>query len=175
MSENIKKLSDLGPAELEGKRVLVTGSIDVPMDGEVIKEDFRLARIRPTIEFLKKNKAKIILIGHVGHDVAGSTLPIADYFGLKHVDSLDSKVINQETSLLNDGEGVVLRNVRSDEREEKNDEGLARELASCADLFVNEDFPTSHRKYVSIVGIPKFLPSCRPRICRGGRKIIERA
>jgi len=157
MPKGIKKLSDC--TELKGKRVLITGSIDVPLDGDFIKEDFRLSRIKPTVEYLKNKKAKIILIGHIGHDVPSSTAPIAEYFGLQYVDSLDPKIINEKVSALNNGEGMVLKNVRTDEREEKNDESFARELASCADIYVNEDFPTSHRNYVSTCGITKFLPS----------------
>lgn len=157
MHENLPKISDV--TELEGKRVLVVGGIDVPVQEGEIVETFRLDRIKPTIDFLQKAGAKIILIGHIGHDVPESTLPVARYFGLEYVDSLDPKVISEKVATLNSGEGIVLKNVRSDAREEKNDESFARELASCADLYVNEDFPTSHRSYVSIVGIPSFLPS----------------
>lgn len=157
MYDNLPKISDV--ADVEGKRVLVVGGIDVPVKGGEITETFRLERIKPTIEYLQKNGAKIILIGHIGHDLPESTEPIAKYFGMRYADSLDPKVVSEKVSGLQNGEGVVLENVRSDAREERNDESFAKELASCADIFVNEDFPTSHRRYVSIVGIPKFLPS----------------
>jgi len=156
MHESLPKISDC--TDLRGKRVLVVGGIDVPLQDNEIIETFRLERIRPTIDFLQKSGAKIILVGHIGHDVPESTEPIARYFGMEYVDSLDAKIIREKISTCT-GPGIVLRNVRADAREEKNDESFARELASCADIFVNEDFPTSHRNYASIVGFPRFLPS----------------
>lgn len=156
MAENLAQLTEAG--NLEGKRVIMVGGIDVPVKDGEISETFRLDRIKPTVDYLKEQQAKIILIGHIGHEVPQSTEPVARYFGLRYVDSLDPGVVGKEVSALSNGEGVVLKNVRSDKREEANDDSFARELASCADIYVNEDFPTSHRNYVSIVGIAKYLP-----------------
>ncbi|MFA6006459.1 MAG: phosphoglycerate kinase [Candidatus Paceibacterota bacterium] len=157
MHNNLPQIGSI--PSLEGKRALVVAGMDVPItDGEVT-EDFRLNRIKPTIEYLKENKVKIILVGHIGHDGEESTEPIARYFGFLYVDSLDPKIVNEKVDALLPGEGVVLKNIRTDPREEQNDPIFAKELASCADFFVNESFPDAHRSYASVVGVTEYLPS----------------
>ena len=93
MHEELPKIFDV--ADLAGKRVLIVGGIDVPVKDGEITEAFRLDRIKPTIDFLKKSGAKIILMGHIGHDVPDSTEPISRYFGFEYLDSLDAKVISE--------------------------------------------------------------------------------
>ena len=132
---------------INNKRVLVRGDIDIP-EGDF----FRLEAIKPTIDFLLKNNNQVILCGHIGRPngkiVDGlSTKIISDWF--KKEDSI--------ASLQND-KLIVLENLRFDPREEANDESLAKELATLADVYVNEAFAACEREHASIVGVPKLLP-----------------
>jgi phosphoglycerate kinase len=116
---------------LNGKRVLVRVDWSVPD----LKSDYQIRVSLPTIEFLRQAGAKIILATHLERGNVDALLPRVP-------------------------EGVaLLPNLRENPGEEANSEEFARELASKADIYVNEAFPVSHRKHASIVGVPKFLPS----------------
>lgn len=122
-----------------GKRVFVRGDIDVPLSPF---DDTRLRDIKPTIDFLLEKNCTVYLAGHLGRpggkiDPGLSSRPIQDWFG---------------------NNVKVLENLRFDSREEANDEGYAKELASLADVYVNEAFAASYESHTSIVGVPKFLP-----------------
>ena len=136
---------------VKGKKVLVRGDIDVPLivkNGEngretyEIGDDTRLKAIKPTIDFLLENNCQITFCGHVGRPEGKmvpelSTKPIQEWFGARV---------------------KVLENLRFDPKEEANDESLAKELASLADIYVDEAFATCERAHASIVGVPKLLP-----------------
>jgi len=143
------ELKTLNEADVAGKRVLVRCDFDVPLkDGEVMDAS-RLKAAVPTIEFLKSHGAqKIILIGHAGRPEG------------RVVESLRMAPIAAKLGELTDLSNVEVReNLRFDAREEANDPAFAAELASLADLFVNESFATAHRAHASTVGVAKLLPS----------------
>lgn len=144
---DIKTLKD---AEVSGKRVLMRCDFDVPLkDGKVV-DDTRLKAVVPSISYLKEKSAqKIILIGHAGRPEG------------KAVEELRMAPIALRLAELTDMSGVeVKENLRFDAREEANDPAFAAELASLADIFVNESFATAHRAHASTVGVAKLLPSC---------------
>ena len=131
----MKLITEAG--NLNGKRVLVRVDWSVPMkDGRIIN-DYQIKATLPTLEYLKENGAKIIVATHLESEN----------------DSIESL-----KSYLPEG-AELLPNLRENRGEENNSEDFSKELASKADIFVNEAFPESHRSHASIVGVPKFLPS----------------
>ena len=131
--------------EIEGKRVLVRGDIDVPLHEGKIADDSRLQDICPTIEYLIQKNCQVVLAGHLGRPEGKvvpelSSKPVRDWFDAKGVQI------------------QVLENLRFDPREELNEEGFARELAGKADVYVNEAFAVDERAHTSVVGVPKLLP-----------------
>jgi 3-phosphoglycerate kinase len=153
-----------------GKRVLVRCDFNVPLKKGKILDDFRIRKTLPTIEFLTKKKAKVILISHLG-DPNGKVIeelrldPIAKRLRkllkkkvLKLNECLGDEV-KKATSSLKEGEILILENVRFYPQEEENDLSFAKEISELGEIFINEAFSVSHRAHASIVGIPKFLPS----------------
>lgn len=161
-------------AKVENKKVLVRVDFNVAMDknGRII-DDFRIKESLPTIDYLIKNKAKIILMSHWGRPKTGLSKdrkrfglePVAKYiqknYGLKikFIDDCVGKSARQKINVLKNGEVALLENLRFYQGEEKNDLKFAKSLASSADIYVNDGFGVSHRKHASCVGITKFLPS----------------
>lgn len=157
MSQTFPHIASL--PSLSGKRVLVRLDIDVPLAGGVIGETFRLDRDKKTLEFLKDAGAKIIAIGHAGHHDFPDVSSVAEYLGLRYVDTLNPQLLRAEIETLPMGEGMLLKNLRSDPREVTNDTGFAQELASLGDLYVYEAFAAAHRSHASTIGIPSHLPA----------------
>jgi phosphoglycerate kinase len=151
--------------DFSGKTVLVRIDCDVDLGEEngnlVVTEDFRLKQILPTLKFLKEKKVKkIIMIGHLGRpdgqkNEKYSLAPIADWFTENYKDcSLVPDYQLPVTNYLS-----LLDNLRFHSAETENDQKFAQQLASLADVYINEAFATSHRSHASIVGIPKYLDS----------------
>jgi phosphoglycerate kinase len=132
---NLKSIRDA--EDLAGKRVLVRVDWNDPIENGEVRDDFRIRKSLPTIELLQKVGAKVTLATHLEPDDA-SVEPL-------------KKFLPQGIELL--------PNLRLDPREKANDPGFAQELASKADVYVNEAFSVSHRNHASIVGLPKLLPS----------------
>ncbi len=148
---------------MRGLRVLVRASLNVPLERGVVRDDFRLKAACETLGFLREQGARVVVLAHIGRDSRSSLRPVSERLRefLPHtfVDALTGPRVAAALSALQDGEVLLLENVRSDPREEANDEAFARNLASYADIYVNDALADSHRVYASIVGIPKFLPS----------------
>jgi len=134
--------------DLRGKRVLVRVDWSVPTVGGKVISDYQIKKSFPTIKYLQKAGAKIVLISHAEKD-KDSLGPI-----YKHVKKFVPQLTFVEPSNL-----VFLENLRQNKGEKENSKKFAKELASLGDIFVNEAFPVSHRKHASIVGVPEFLPS----------------
>src|SRR3989344_4715538 len=130
----------------EGKKALVRVDWNVPMteNGEV-SDASRIENSLQTIEYIKNNGGTPVVMSHFGRE-GQSIQPVIDF-------------AKKNYSVFEDGV-KFLENLRMDKREEENDEEFARELAAKADIYVNDSFATSHREHASIVGVPKFLPSC---------------
>ncbi|MCI6659509.1 MAG: phosphoglycerate kinase [Peptoniphilaceae bacterium] len=170
---NLKKtVEDL---DVRGKRVLVRVDFNVPQskDGSgKITDDARIVAALPTIEYLRKNGARVILMSHLGrpkdgYDPVYSMKPIADRLSELLKDKVyflaSEKVVDDQVregvSELRDGQVALLENTRFVKGETKNDPEFAKDLASLADLFVNDAFGTSHRAHSSNVGVASVLPS----------------
>jgi len=148
---------------ISGKYVLVRVSLNVPIEEGGVRNQFRLIRALPTINWLRENGAKVILISHIGDGNEQSLKPVFDVLTNHLPISFSGEVLGPKTQEmrdgLKDGEVLLLENLRFDPREKKNDADFARQLADLADVFVMEDFPAAHREHSSVVGVPKFLPS----------------
>ena len=152
------------------KKVLLRLDLNVPLDNGKITDTTRIDKILPTINFLLKNEAKIIILSHVGRPKGKvvselSLKPICE--DLKNKLNQNIKLVSKNikeiksTDLFNehDEKIVILENLRFYEEEEKNDNGFAKHLASLADIYVNDAFSCSHRAHASIFEITKFIPS----------------
>jgi len=155
---------------LSEKKILLRLDLNVPLDNGKITDTTRIDKIIPTIDFLLKNNAKIIILSHIGRPKGKvikslSLKPVCEDLknklnesvklitkNLKEIDS-DDLFNNQDVKI------VMLENLRFYEEEEKNDNNFAKHLASLADIYVNEAFSCSHRAHASIFEITKFLPS----------------
>ena len=139
--------SILESGDVSGKRVLVRVDWSVPTQSGEIVSDYQIKQSFPTIEYLQKAGARIVLLSHAERD-EDSLLPIFKYVR----DFLPITFIKPSSLML-------LENLRQNKGEKDNSEKFARELALLGDIYVNEAFPESHREYASIVGVPKLLPS----------------
>ena len=155
---------------LNQKKVLLRLDLNVPLNNGKITDTTRIDKILPTINFLLKNNAKIIILSHVGRPKGKiinelSLEPICE--SLKNKLNQDIKFITKNikeikpADLFNahDEKIVILENLRFYEEEEKNDNNFAKHLASLADIYVNDAFSCSHRAHASIFEITKFIPS----------------
>jgi len=164
---NKKTVEDI---DVKGKKVLVRVDFNVPLKDSGVGDDTRIRAALPTIEYLLKNGAAVILCSHLGRPKAGpdpkySLKPVADYLAglLKKPVAFASDCIGPEAEkaakALKPGDVLVLENTRFHPEEEKNDMGMAKQLASLADIFVNDAFGTAHRAHASTEGVTHFLPS----------------
>lgn len=179
----IKTLKDLN---IKNKTALVRCDFDVPLDDKgKIEDDFRIKQTIPTIEYLIKNKAKIILIAHMGRPggkiVESLRLtPVQDkltnYLGFpikKSLDCVGEKVAVQ-ADRLKEGEVLLLENLRFHKGERENDPKFTKEIAELGDVYINNAFGNSHRAHASIVGLPKYLPSGAGLLLEKEVKILSR-
>lgn len=162
MSEyKLPKITDV--KELSGKRVLLRSELNVPIENGEILNQFRLMRGLATINYLLSQNAKVILAGHIGREKKETLKPVFEVLSQNLDVRFTNDIAGADTKICVDemksGQVVMLENLRSDPRETKNDPEFARELASLADLYVNDAFSVSHREHASMVGIPKSLPS----------------
>ena len=155
---------------LNQKKVLLRLDLNVPLSNGKITDTTRIDKILPTINFLLKNNAKVIILSHVGRPKG----KVVNELSLKPIcESLKNK-LNQNIRLisknikevksadlfdLRDEKIVILENLRFYEEEEQNDNVFAKHLASLADIYVNDAFSCSHRTHASIFEITKFIPS----------------
>jgi phosphoglycerate kinase len=150
---------------LKGKKVLLRAELNVPLENGVVLDAYRIESALHTIKYLSSMGARTIICAHIGRKKEDSLLPIARFIQEKYLPHLhfvsDLVGENARNAVLkmNDGEILLLENLRSTEKEEENDEDFARLLASFADVYINDAFGACHRMHASIVGIPRFLPS----------------
>ncbi len=157
--------------EVKGKRVLVRCDFNVPLDAEGnITDENRIVGAMPTIEYLVNNGAKVILCSHMGKP-KGEPVPslslapvakrLSEKLGKEVVFAADDNVVGENAkaavAAMNEGDVVLLENTRYRKEETKNVEDFSKDLASLADLFVNDAFGTAHRAHCSNVGITEFV------------------
>ncbi len=168
---NKKTIRDIPEPELKGKRVLVRVDFNVPVDeNRHITDDTRIVESLPTIKYLKERGAKVILVSHLGRPEGKFVEelkmdPVArrleELLGEKvyKVDDCIGEEVEKAISQLQEGEVLLLENIRFYPQEEANDEEFARALARLADIYVNDAFGTAHRAHASTAGVAKFLPA----------------
>ena len=168
-SLNKKTIEDI---DVSGKRVLVRCDFNVPLKDGVITNDKRIVAALPTIQYLIDHQAKVILCSHLGR-------PKGEYkeeFSLAPVAARLSELLHKEVKLAADkevvgenakamaaamqpGDVILLENVRFRKEETKNEENFSKELASLAEIYVNDAFGTAHRAHCSTTGVASFLPA----------------
>ena len=164
---NKKTIEDIN---VTGKRVLVRCDFNVPLQNGVITDENRLVGALPTIKYLIEKGAKVILCSHLGKPKGEpkpelSLAPVAkrlsEMLGQEVVFAADTNVVGENAkaavSNMKDGDVVLLENTRYRKEETKNEENFSKELASLADIFVNDAFGTAHRAHCSTVGAGQFL------------------
>ncbi len=150
--------------ELRGKRVLLRLDLNVPLEEGEVRDAYRIEQSLPTIEFLRKEGARVILLSHIGKGRPQDTLqPVAKYlnkrFPVTFLDKLMSSENVRMVGRMEDGDVILLENLRHEKGEEADDPEFARTIASLGDIYVNDAFAVSHRAHASVVGIPRLLPS----------------
>ncbi len=160
----------LKEAKVAGKTVLVRVDFNVPLKNGKIADDKRIRTVIPTIEYLRKKKARIILISHLGRP-DGKVVddlrlaPVAERLSklLKYPVHYEPDCIGSDVEFavrgLHEGDVLLLENLRFYPEEEKDDLNFASKLALPADVYVNDAFAVSHRAHASVHAITNFLPS----------------
>lgn len=164
----MKTLSDFN---FNGKKVLIRCDFNVPLsdDGQIL-DDFRIKEAIPTIRYLVENNARVIIISHLGEpegkiipklslDLAAQRLAELSNFTVTRIPDLDGNIDKEAISKIGEGEIFVLENLRFHIEETENNLEFAKDLASLADIYVNEAFSVDHRAHASVALVPKFLPS----------------
>lgn len=158
----MKSIKDI--EKLSGKRVLVRVDFNVPIVAGKVRDDFRIKKSLPTIEYLKSKGAIVILLAHIGEDGKESLKPVADKLKkyIPSVNFIKTSIFSDETEealkKLKKGDVVLLENLRNELGEKANAPSFARALSRFGEVFVNDAFSVSHRLHASIVGITKYLP-----------------
>ena len=168
MTFNKKIVKDV---EITGKTVLVRCDFNVPIDENGnITDNRRIVSALPTIKYLTDKGNKVILTSHLGRpkgewkkefSLEQIVSEISNNLGLEvqFVDDIVGRKAKKAVSNLKEGEVLLLQNLRFDKREEKNDKKFSKDLASLADVYVNDAFGTAHRAHSSTAGVAEFLPS----------------
>ncbi len=173
---DFKTLKDLLDNNIKGKKVLVRADLNVPMKQGRVADKTRIDAAIPTILKLKQAGAKVLIISHFGRpngtfDSSFSLSPIVDALS-ECLSEASGKIINVKFAVdcrgltaqhaveaLENGEVLLLENLRFHKEEETNDKSFSNELASLADFYVNDAFSCSHRSHASITGVAAYLPS----------------
>ncbi len=161
MAFNKKTVRDI---DVNGKTVLVRASLNVPIEDNKVTDELRLKALLPTLNYLLEHGAKLILISH--HSKDGQSLapvvPVLTELLKRQVKFLPDCVGPEAESAaksLQAGEVLVLENLRFHKEEEANDPEFAKQLASLAEVYVDDDFTNTHREHASMIGVPKLLPA----------------
>lgn len=164
---NKKTVHDI---DVQGKRVFVRVDFNVPLEDGRITDDTRIQAALPTIRYLMDRGAKVILASHLGRPKGEvnpkySLQPVAVRLSElleKNVEKTSDSIgplVTERIGLMQNGDVLLLENVRFHKGEEKNDPELARQFAELADIYVNDAFGAAHRAHASTAGIAKYLPA----------------
>ena len=156
--------------DVRGKRILVREDLNVPLAGGAVSDDTRIVAAVPTLRNLVERGARVIVMSHLGRPdgkvveslrMAPVAKALAAALGrdVKTVPDCIGPAVQAAVNSLQDGDVLLLENLRFHPEEEANDDGFARQLAALADAYVNDAFGTAHRAHASTVGVTKYLPS----------------
>ncbi|MHA6259941.1 phosphoglycerate kinase [Sporosarcina sp. CAU 1771] len=166
----MKSKKTMKDIQLEGKRVFCRVDFNVPMEEGHVTDDTRIRAAMPTIQYLSKHGAKVILASHLGRPKGevneelrltevGKSLSNLIGKPVKKLDASVGKDVEETVKEMKNGDIVLLENVRFHAGEEKNDTELAKQFANLADLFVNDAFGAAHRAHASTAGIAQYIPA----------------
>jgi phosphoglycerate kinase len=164
---NKKSVTDI---DVAGKRVLVRVDFNVPITEGKVGDDTRIKAVMPTLEYLLKNGAAVILFSHLGRPKGSpnpkfSLRPVADHLSdllgetVAFAEDCIGPEVEAAAAALKPGSVMLLENTRFHPEEEKNDPEMARQLASLADIYVNDAFGSAHRAHASTEGVAHHLPA----------------
>ncbi len=162
--------------KLSGKKVLLRADFDVPIEGNKIKDEYRIVQQLPTIRFLLRHRCRIIIITHLGRPLERGKLKIKnkEHFTVKPIAKRLGQLLGKnvrfikegvsfkagtEISRMKNGEIIMLENLRFESGEQKNSKIFAKNLAKMADIYVNDAFAVSHRAHASVSAIKNYLSS----------------
>ncbi len=157
--------------QVRGKKVLMRVDFNVPIENGVITSEKRIDASLPSINYLSQQGARVILMSHLGRPKGEkkpefSMKPVAENLKGKvtakvsFVDDCIGEKVARAVAALNDGDILVLENLRFYKQEEKNDPEFSRQLASLCDIYVNDAFGTAHRAHASTEGVTKYIKQC---------------
>lgn len=162
---NKKTINDV---KVEGKRVVIRVDFNTPMENGEITDDTRIRSSLPTLKQLADNGAKVIILTHLGRpkgevkeelrlDAVAKRLGELMSQPVTKLNEWKGEAVEQAVTAMQNGDVIMLENVRFDAGEEKNDEALSKAFASLADIYVNDAFGTAHRAHASTAGIAAFV------------------
>lgn len=163
---NKKTINDI---DVKGKRVVIRVDFNTPMEQGEITDDTRIRGSLPTLKQLTDAGAKLVILTHLGRPkgevkeelrLTAVVQRLAELIGkpVKKLDEWKGKAVTAAVNAMQDGDIIMLENVRFDAGEEKNDASLSQFFASLADVYVNDAFGTAHRAHASTAGIAEFVP-----------------
>lgn len=169
MNYNKKTIEDI---DVSGKKVLVRCDFNVPLKDGTITNDKRIVAALPTIQYLVKNNAQVLLCSHLGRpkgeykpefSLAPVAARLSELLGKEVKLAKDENVVGTEAKALSaamqNGDVILLENVRFRKEETKNEENFSKDLASLAEIYVNDAFGTAHRAHCSTTGVASYLPA----------------
>jgi phosphoglycerate kinase len=160
--------------DVKGKRVLMRADFNVPLDGSTITDDRRIVQAMPTIKSITERGGRLILMSHLGRPKGGpeakySLKPVADRLTeltgstVAFVNDCIGPEVEKAASDLQDGQILLLENLRFHKEEEKNEPNFAKQLAKLGEVYVNDAFGTAHREHASTFGAPQAMQG-KPRV-----------
>jgi phosphoglycerate kinase len=164
----LQTISDLNDLKYYGKKVLMRVDFNVTLNDGIVGEDYRIRMTIPTIEYLTKRGAKLILMSHLGRpthaDSSYSLTAVAKRLSeimpankVRFVEDCIGPIVHKAIDKMDMGDILLLENLRFHKEEEANEPEFSKELASLADVYVNDAFSTSHRKHASTYGAAKLF------------------
>jgi phosphoglycerate kinase len=164
----LQVISDIDDSIFKGKKVFVRVDFNVSINNGSVGEDYRIRMAIPTIEYLTKRRSKVIIASHLGrpkgfqchYSLAPVARRLSDIIVKSKVSFINDCVgnsVQKEIEKMNEGDILLLENLRFHEQEQINDFEFSRQLASLADIYVNDAFSTSHRKHASTYGAAKLF------------------